>query len=226
MMATPSQNVTPQGSAFTLRIILFALASGLIMFTIMAIVMGEPPPEEDPPNLMLTYMVYASVAGIIPVSFLAPRMIVGTQIRHIASKDKAEQEAAKPLQLLGLYQTKTLIGAAAIEGVGFFAVATYFTEHSIVVLPVVLFALIGILLHLPTTSGIESWIERTEQRIDEQRMMNPQRCQRTWRSAKAGIAPLSAVSQNRPSGGFLDGWFRGPSTGETHRGQAFSPLVE
>ncbi len=176
MMATSSNQPTIPGVVSTLRIILFALTGGLMMFAVVAIVIvntGDPPPNQVPPKPFLSYVVYLFLVGAVAASLVVPRLIVGTQIRQLANMDDAEREADMPRHLLGLFLTKTIIGAAIFEGVGFFAISAYFTEESVIVLPVLVIVLVGILLHLPTASGVENWIERIKQRINEQQMLNP-----------------------------------------------------
>jgi len=175
-MSTSSGQPTIQGVVFTLRIILFALASGLITFAMVTIAIvnpGDPQPGEIPSEPFLSYVAYRFLLGAVVGSFVVPRLIVATQIRQLARADNAERGATLSHLLLGLFQIKTIVSAAFYEGLGFFALITYLVEESVIVFPVALIALLGILLFFPTTSGVESWMESIERRIGEQRMMNP-----------------------------------------------------
>jgi len=74
-------------------------------------------------------------------------------------------------RLLGLYQTRTVIASAMLEGVAFLAIIVYLLTQSIVGLAIAVVMIVGLALHIPTRSGVVHWIEDQLQLIEEQRRL-------------------------------------------------------
>lgn len=167
---------TPESIVKTLRIIILALAGGLISAAIIiaaASATDDSVREETPQQPFFTYVAFALFAGAIVGSFLVPKLAVATEIRGLAKTKNNESDASMEERVLDLFVTRTIIGAAFIEPAGLFASMAFMFERQVIVLFIVPLAIIAILLHFPSVEGVENWISRANQRIDEQRMLNP-----------------------------------------------------
>jgi hypothetical protein len=65
--------------------------------------------------------------------------------------------------------TKTIIGAALLEGSAFACGVAYLLEGHPLALAGAAVCTIGVALHFPTTSGVTSWIDAHERRIAEEK---------------------------------------------------------
>jgi hypothetical protein len=84
-----------------------------------------------------------------------------------AGSDAAERDAR---YLLPVYQTKTIIGAAMFEGLGFFATIAYLIERNPISLGVAIFAIFGVAAHFPAQGRIVGWVERQLEAVEVERM--------------------------------------------------------
>lgn len=173
-MSTSPKPPTRSQLVMTLQIIVFSMASGLVFFAVVATVVsstGDEQPDPDAAHPFLSYGAYLLLAAAIGGALVVPRLIVSGQVRQLAKHEKSKDELQGAL--LSLYLTKTIIGVGILEGAGFFALICYMLEETFIPVPAAALAMLGILLHFPTASGIETWIERRVRAIDEQRMLYP-----------------------------------------------------
>jgi hypothetical protein len=73
--------------------------------------------------------------------------------------------------LAAIYQTRTIIGAAMLEGAAFLGCVAYLLEHQQLVLVVAGALLLMIARHFTTASGLESWIENELATIQQMRQL-------------------------------------------------------
>jgi len=71
-----------------------------------------------------------------------------------------------------VYMTKTIIGAALLEGAAFFAIIGYMLDNSPVELVCAVVLIVGTAAHFPTVDRVCRWIESQMRLIDEQRQMS------------------------------------------------------
>ena len=165
--------------AQTLKIIVFALASGVFAFAMVVLFQGLPDPQV--PLGMLTLISLFFAFGAIAASMVVPRVIATTMVRQIAegkspassggtSNSIAPETTAG--KLAAVYPTKTIIACALLEGAAFFALVALMFEGHIVALVLAAVLFIAILLHFPTTGRVTDWVERQLRFLDEQRHLS------------------------------------------------------
>ncbi len=175
-MSTSPKPQTFSQVLMTLQLIVFSMAAGMIFFGVVATVVsttGDEQPDPAAAHPFLSYGAYILLAAAIGAALVVPRLVVSSQVRQLASSRESKSPETLKDRLVSLYQTKTIIGVAFLEGAGFFALISYMLEETFIPVPAAVLALIGILLHFPTSSGIESWIERRTREIEEYGMLNP-----------------------------------------------------
>jgi hypothetical protein len=168
--------------ATTLQIIVGALAGGVLTFLAVVIYMAsQNPPMAEFEMPTVTYSAYgmALVCGI--ASIVVPNLIIGRARQALIGGDVSQWGLVKNLPnaaelgdvapLAAVYQTRTITGAALCEGAAFFACVAYLLEHQRPMLFVAGLLLLMIVRHLPTTSGLQSWIESELVTIQQMRQL-------------------------------------------------------
>lgn len=140
-------------SCAQLRIVIAALAAGVLVFAVVAQVLGpfHKPGENE---LFDTYL-----PGIIPAvaaGALVGRAVLGAVLtKQLSEQRNTALEQAKQGLVPNPLRSLTIIGAALFEGVGMLAgVALLLTGHWSSYLAIA-FSLAGILYHLPTQEKVE-----------------------------------------------------------------------
>jgi len=131
-------------------------------------------------NLVLGLFLIGDVAARL----IVPSMIIAQARRKIAAgqwrlPDGPNQASAMPIiertgeagMLFFTHQTKTIVAAAIIEGVTFFAIIVYMMTQSMFGLAVAIVMIAVLTLHFPTRDGVLNWIEDQLRRIDEERSL-------------------------------------------------------
>lgn len=171
------------GPVTTLRIILVALASGIVMFAVVAVVVRSTGGfGADEGMNVLSWM----ALGLAPIALVASRVVPGLLAdalrRQIASgKQQPPQTAAGPMAVLnemgqagalyGAYQTTTIISAALVEGAAMLSVIAFMLEGAWITLGVAL-GLAGVILALfPSPARAAAWVSNQLRRIEEERQL-------------------------------------------------------
>jgi hypothetical protein len=169
----------------TSQIIVGSLAMGVIWF--MAIVLfllstPDGPPGEGPAAArapIITYMAAAVGAAALVASYFVPNLIVDSGLRGIlksgpSAPTRADESGAKQVksgiaahQLLPLYQTQLIVGAALVEGGAFFATIAYMLEHQYLALGAAGVLLAALLARFPTLDRVNGWLEDKLGRLRE-----------------------------------------------------------
>jgi len=163
----------------TTRIIIFGLSMGVLVFAVVVLSQGLPDPQA--PWGMLTLISLFFALGAVMVRLVAPRLIVANTLAQIAEGKPpsgtgsarnamaAETTAGK---LAMVYQTKTIVACALLEGAAFFALIVQMIEHHIASLVVAVILLAALALHFPTVIGVTDWVERQLRLLDEYRHLS------------------------------------------------------
>lgn len=150
------QPINPEMVGRQAMIVVGALLTGMLMFACVTAVMAKDPAENAPAILSLIGL---SSAGLtVLLRLIVPSSIVSQAV----SKLNAESDDQSARQVLaGLYLTKTIIGAALLEGAGFFNLVAYLLTRSPWNLGAagVMAALMAITF--PSQSQFDSWADRT-----------------------------------------------------------------
>jgi hypothetical protein len=145
--------------ALRMQIIVGTLASSVVVFAVVALVMRHGEPAE---RAVISY-----VAIPFTIACLVGSPIVASRVAGIARQSLIEGTLKPPPDaptgssdvglLAGVYQTRLIIAAAIIEGAAFMNLVAYLLEGHVWTLAaaVVLFIL---LMQFPTTGRVENWV--------------------------------------------------------------------
>lgn len=173
-MAPVQPSRTEAGNpVLTLQIIVLALLLGTTTFLGIALFLrlqvGKPLFQLDGPGLVsLLGLGIALVNGVLAV--VVPRVVERNGLAKLDSKADAtlatdgDREAA----LGQLFQAKTIVGAALLEGTAFFQLIALLVEGWVPSLVVALLLMAGILAHLPTAGRFAAWRDRVERQARDE----------------------------------------------------------
>jgi len=108
---------------------------------------------------------------VVAFSILAARIILPGVITAHMLGQLARRESKEPdwKDLFGVYQTTLIIKAAMLEGATFLLLVMYMLEHSPWTLALAVVFLLLLLMHMPTPSRVDDWIERQSVAVKEMR---------------------------------------------------------
>lgn len=179
MNDTPWQEDVPKYVRVT-QIIVGALVLGCVSFLVIVLVIpaaARPAAQqagEAGPALVLSYVAFAFLAAAIIARIVVPGIVVRAGRRSIshgtfrrsAIEDTASQARDEALERMGdagrllmLFQTKTIIAAAILEGTAFFMLIAYMIERYTAVLAIAVGLIAALAAHMPTSRGVVHWIE-------------------------------------------------------------------
>jgi hypothetical protein len=159
-----------------MRIILLATITGLVFATIILFVLRateDHPP--DPQSPILTYIAIPFAAVVLIAHAFVPNRAVVAARRRLAQQ--YPQNYPAPVHAPSdpnwpwafIYQTRLIIGMAILEGLGFYLAIVYNREGNPLTLvgAGVIVALLA--MKFPTRAGIERWIERQQELLEQER---------------------------------------------------------
>jgi len=162
----------------TLQIIIGTLISGPLAFTVYAIVNHDP----ELMNAESTYMSRVGLGFAAAVSFaslVVPRIMFAQQRKAIVdgtwrpphNNTDIPEDVGDVGPLLNAFQTKTIVGAALLEGATFLNTYAYMAEGWVINLVAVAALLVGVALYFPFRGRIISWLERELANIEQLRQL-------------------------------------------------------
>lgn len=164
------------------QIIVGAMATGLLGFLLIVIFLV--PPGEIQPQIApgappaLTYVALIFGTLVIIGSVALPKIVVAAGRRQlIAGKrlsatptDLASSVPDKDLsELLTIFRTQVIVGAAMLEGVGMLAIVAYMLEHRPIALSLAIVMILGVATRIPTVSRMQQWLESQSELILQER---------------------------------------------------------
>jgi hypothetical protein len=164
------------GVVRTTQIIVVALCLGIASFGLYVIVAGEDGKEAKAE--MLTYMSLGMAVVCAGMSLVVPRTIVAANRRQIADGTWHPQNSQTRIpdsdagKLAAVYQMKTIVGGAILEGAAFFALVAYMIEGHIMSLAVAGVLLLGVLSFFPTTGRVADWVQEQQRLVEEHRQLS------------------------------------------------------
>ncbi len=164
----------------TLRIIIVALAAGLLMFMVVVTVLvpaqmapkpaldvGNPPVvSADKAMPVLTVAAIAGAAILLPLSVAIPGIVSDAQRRKLASTKASADDVPA---LIRAYQTKLIMAAALTEAPGFLALVAYMLERNPITLGLALIIIAFILIRFPIRARVEQWLDGQLDRLQNER---------------------------------------------------------
>jgi hypothetical protein len=167
-----------------LQVIVAALTAGTLFFLVIALTIGPfrtwlPGPQPWRPLTLFAIVLTAVALVVRPLVVWA---IVGKTRREIVTgthrpimPQRTGDESDKLIDdgqcLLGVFATKTIIGAAVFEGVAFLATLAYLFEGEPMTVGLALSLILGVASHFPTQSRTIDWVERQLETVQQEKMM-------------------------------------------------------
>lgn len=175
-MSTVNEPDVFQATTRTSRIIVGALIQGVVVFLAIVVFVSEPSQDQAGPRSilfglpMLTLTAAVFGALVVAASFLVPRMVADSSLRGLARSGASKpagsgDPAAGSEQLLPLFQTQLIIGAAMAEGAAFLAGVAFLVEHHYLALGIAGVALAVLISRFPTADGVRAWLDDAMSRI-------------------------------------------------------------
>jgi hypothetical protein len=149
------------GQVRVMQIILAALVMGMVFFLLVACLAGGMGNGFGPPPMLTTMalgmaaiMVVARMVVLPMVTSIGRRKIAGSipeTSRGASSRAAADDTTGRIVwQLVALYQTRLIVGAAMLEGAVFFLLVTFLVEHSLWSLGTAIVLILAVAAHFPT----------------------------------------------------------------------------
>lgn len=139
-----------QQELLTMQIITIALVMGVVFFAGIVVFIGG---LNGPPTGQFMAILAAGFAAIMTVlHFVVPPIFARSAVDGISSK-------AEPTVWVGVFQTKTIIAMALLEGAAFFNLVCCIIEHNWWSMTIAGGLVAIMLIGFPTRSRVEHWIE-------------------------------------------------------------------
>lgn len=161
----------------TMQIIVFALMMGLVFF--LAIVCFVLPGNLSiaQNGLPLITLIGLGFAGMV---LIAREIVVRTittggrrtilrGVTDDSGQSSTDSSGPAANQLVALYQTRMIIGAACAEGPAFFLLIAYMTERSPWALAAAIALILAVTAHFPTRQRVVDFIERQLSLVEQER---------------------------------------------------------
>jgi hypothetical protein len=170
------------------QIVVSALVVGAIVFLTVASVLVLKEAFEPVDGVMLFVMnltLILFLIGDMIARMIVPGLTVARERRKIVAGEWAPPEGPGQNEttafleqtgdagrLMCVYQMKTIIASALLEGVCFFAIIVFMRTQSMIGLAIAIIMIVGLVFHIPSRSGVIHWIEDQLVLIEQERSLN------------------------------------------------------
>lgn len=158
-MSNAPQPVSPESVGRTSQIISGALIMGIVMFGGVAFVVAKGAGDQAP---MLAFIGIAFAGMNTVLRFIVPTIIVNAAKPKLIEANNAD----RMVQLAGLYQTKTIIAMAVLEGAALLNLVAYIIDKQLWSYGVVAFLLAVMAISFPSQGQFESWAEEMKRELN------------------------------------------------------------
>lgn len=161
------------------QIIIGGLCAGIVFFLLIVLVFLGARVQPFDHQAVISFVMAAMAVTLLPLRLIVPGVVVSTACQRMAQHQPAqtavEQAAAEQdeRQLLPIYLTKTIIGAAILEAGAFANLVAFLLEGQVYSLGLAILCLLGIVVVFPTQRGVSEWLEAQIRRINEFRAAGP-----------------------------------------------------
>ena len=146
-----------------LQIIILAMVMGVVMFAGIAMAMQREPSGDS----LLSYTAAGMALFGIVARVVVPAAIVGKLRQQLAEETGLSAEAATA-RLATMYQTRTIVAAALVEGPALIALVAYLMEGKLMALGCAAVMLATLATLFPTANSARSWLEgQTAQLVND-----------------------------------------------------------
>lgn len=166
-------------AARRLQLIVGAMVVGQVIFlAVAAFLRGQGGPNVKPASDALpvvTVVAFVATGTVFPLSLIVPGMIADAARRRIAAHPPGPPAGAgakggdDTAELVGVYQARTIAGAALTDGIALFATAAYFLEGKSYGLALAVVLTAATALWFPRRGDAVRWIEGQFERINDRR---------------------------------------------------------
>jgi len=158
-MSQGNSPIRPESVGRISQVIAGALIMGVVTFGVVAFIIGKAEPPKLP---MISIMAGGFALMATAMRFVVPMIVVNGANAGLQQVDSTDLMN----QLAGLYQTKTIIGFALLEGAAFFNLVAYITEKQFWSYGVVAFLLGVMAISFPSQGQFESWAEEMKRNLN------------------------------------------------------------
>jgi hypothetical protein len=171
-MVVPMQPSGGRGPAYDpkspiqpIQIIAFAMMQGLMIFAAIAVFFVVS--SDDPGDESSLPVIATAVAAVVTVlRFIVPPMMASGQMRTVRSTMSRDDEQGVEAAAYGVFQTRTIIEDALLEGACFFVLIAFLLSKQWWLLGVA-GALVALMIaSFPTRGRIEHFIHEQKQQLD------------------------------------------------------------
>jgi hypothetical protein len=142
------------------QIIVIALAMGCFsVVAVMFVLRGGKAP--DPDTSFLTWFGLAFCIAAVFARFVVPQAIVSAGRRRLLTSSSEERLE----QLLQLFQIRTIVATALLEGAVFLMATAYLIEGHLLALILAAAGSLAVAAHFPTAAGVAAWIDQQQDRL-------------------------------------------------------------
>jgi hypothetical protein len=159
----------------TMRIIIFALVNGVVIFMIIAILQRASGHFGEPRDTVLISSIALAVGvGLFVANLVVPNLVAAGARRQIA-RGQSPLVTPSPIPgdvgaLVAVFQTRLILAAALLEGGSFFLLIAYLIEGQIYTLLGAIVLVVFLALRFPTRTGVERWLEEQQELLRQDRM--------------------------------------------------------
>ena len=158
-MSQGNSPIKPESVGRISQIIAGALMMGVVVFACIAFFIAK---GDGLPFPMISFMAIGFAGVTTVMRFVVPTIILNggkAQLKQAATDEQ-------PMVLAGLYQTKTIVGMALLEGAAFFNLIAYIMEKQVWTYGVVAFLLAVMAISFPSQGQFESWAEEMKRDLN------------------------------------------------------------
>jgi protein-S-isoprenylcysteine O-methyltransferase Ste14 len=166
----PSAPYNPDAPVQPIQIIVFALMMGVLVFagiaTFLKINNPNPPnPNAQQPDL-LPQIAVGMAAIMVAMRFVVPAMMAKGQLKAVRHSTLWQDERRRQGALYGVYQQRTIVEDAMLEGVSFFLIVAFIVTGQWWLLGVVGLLVALMAAWFPTKGRIENFIQEQTQQLE------------------------------------------------------------
>lgn len=182
-----AQRLNP--AIMTLRIIVVALVTGVVAFGVAAIVIRmqqAAAPANDAAELLTILGIAAALLALLLSRFVSGLFVAnsrrqiasgqfgspaGSSLNQTGGPQSSPGQLGDDDKLFTVYQTKTILSAALLEGAGFFNIVAFLLGGSPIALGLGLLLALAIASLFPRTSRVVEWIESQRRLMAEEKLL-------------------------------------------------------